>query len=141
MKHAGGSKSDDWNHTLVNQAMQSLWMKTSSAEERNRQKIATVAALVGLAPKDELESMVVAQLIACHNAAMECYRRAMIGEQSFEGRRENLTQANKLSRTSLRRSGRFRARSRQRAHNGRARRRRRARPARRAKTGRHARQT
>ena len=26
-------------------------------------------------------------------------RRAMIGEQSFEGRRENLTQANKLSRT------------------------------------------
>ena len=79
--------------------MQSLWMKTSSAEERNRQKIATVAALVGLAPKDELESMVVAQLIACHNAAMECYRRAMIGEQSFEGRRENLTQANKLSRT------------------------------------------
>ena len=30
---------------------------------------------------------------------MECYRRAMIGEQSFEGRRENLSQANKLSRT------------------------------------------
>jgi hypothetical protein len=32
-------------------------------------------------------------------AAMECYRRAMIGEQTFEGRRENLAQANKLSRT------------------------------------------
>ena len=30
---------------------------------------------------------------------MECYRRAMIKEQSFEGRRENLNQANKLSRT------------------------------------------
>jgi hypothetical protein len=27
---------------------------------------------------------------AAHNAAMECYRRAMIGEQTFEGRRENL---------------------------------------------------
>ena len=40
-----------------------------------------------------------AQLIAAHNAAMECYRRAMIGEQTFEGRRENLNQANKLSRT------------------------------------------
>ena len=38
-----------------------------------------------------------AQLIASHTAAMECYRRAMIGEQSFEGRRENLSQANKLS--------------------------------------------
>ena len=30
---------------------------------------------------------------------MECYRRAMIGEQTFEGRRDNLSQANKLSRT------------------------------------------
>jgi hypothetical protein len=30
---------------------------------------------------------------------MECYRRAMIPEQSFEGRREGLSQANKLSRT------------------------------------------
>jgi hypothetical protein len=30
---------------------------------------------------------------------MECYRRAMIIEQTFEGRRENLNQANKLSRT------------------------------------------
>jgi hypothetical protein len=29
------------------------------------------AALVGIAPKDELESMMAAQLIAAHNAAME----------------------------------------------------------------------
>jgi hypothetical protein len=43
--------------------------------------------------------MIAAQLVAAHNAAMECYRRAMIGEQTFEGHRENLTQANKLSRT------------------------------------------
>jgi hypothetical protein len=40
-----------------------------------------------------------AQLIAAHNAAMECYRRAMHSEQTFEGRRENLNQANKLSRS------------------------------------------
>lgn len=57
-----------------------------------------------------------AQLIAAHNAAMECYRRAMHGEQTFEGRRENLAQANKLSRTyatiyqlSMCRSRRYRA--------------------------------
>jgi hypothetical protein len=43
--------------------------------------------------------MIAAQLIAAHNAAMECYRRAMLGEQTFEGPREGLTQANKLSRT------------------------------------------
>jgi hypothetical protein len=43
--------------------------------------------------------MLAAQLLASHNAAMECYRRAMISEQTFEGRKENLNQANKLSRT------------------------------------------
>jgi hypothetical protein len=30
---------------------------------------------------------------------MECFRRAMIPEQTFEGRSDSLTQANKLSRT------------------------------------------
>src|SRR5262245_25134487 len=54
---------------------------------------------MGIKPGDELEGMIAAQLIAAHNAAMECYRRAMLGEQTFEGRRENLSQANKLSRT------------------------------------------
>jgi hypothetical protein len=52
-----------------------------------------------MAPKDEIEGMMLAQMLAAHNANMECYRRAMLPDQSFEGRRENLNQANKLSRT------------------------------------------
>ena len=40
--------------------------------------------------------MIAAQLLAAHNAAMECYRRAMLGEQTFEGHRENLSQADGL---------------------------------------------
>ncbi len=99
LKNVGGSDSDQWNNILANQAAQALWLKNSSPEERDKQFSATVAALMGIAPKDEIESMMAAQLIASHNAAMECYRRAMIGEQTFEGRRENLNQANKLSRT------------------------------------------
>jgi hypothetical protein len=66
---------------------------------RQRQYNAAIAGLIGIGPKDEIESMIGAQLIATHNAAMECYRRAMIGEQTLEGRRENLRQATKLSRT------------------------------------------
>ena len=46
-----------------------------------------------------MEGMLAAQLVACHNASMECYRRAMIDEQTFEGRQDSLNQANKLSRT------------------------------------------
>lgn len=99
LKTIGGSQSDHWNNTLANQTAHALWVKNSDEAERGRQFSATVAALIGIAPRDELEGMMAAQLIAAHNAAMECYRRAMIGEQTFEGRRENLNQANKLSRT------------------------------------------
>jgi hypothetical protein len=66
---------------------------------RDRQNIAVIAGLAGIGPKDEIEGMIAAQLIATHSATMECYRRAMMPEQTFEGRRENLSQASKLSRT------------------------------------------
>jgi hypothetical protein len=99
LKHIGGSKSDHWNGVLANQTIQTLWLKHSDKQTSDYQLSATVAGLVGIGPKDELQGMIAAQLLAAHNAAMECYRRAMIGEQSFEGRRENLSQANKLSRT------------------------------------------
>ncbi|WP_419694936.1 hypothetical protein ACN2CC_32750 [Mesorhizobium muleiense] len=99
LKRLGGSKSDVWNNLLANQTLQTLWLKNSNVEERDNQLNATIAALIHIEPNDELEGMLVAQAIAAHNAAMECYRRAMIGDQTFEGRKENLSQANKLSRT------------------------------------------
>jgi hypothetical protein len=66
---------------------------------QHKQYQAAHAALIGIGPKDELEGMMAAQLIAAHSASMECYRRAMIPEQTFQGRQENLSQASKLSRT------------------------------------------
>jgi hypothetical protein len=71
----------------------------SAEDERDRQCSATVVALAAIGPKDELEAMMAAQLLAAHNATMECYRRAMLPEQTSEGRSQNLNQANKLSRT------------------------------------------
>jgi hypothetical protein len=99
LKPLGGSVSDTWNNMLANQCLKTLWLKHSDEESREQQRAATVDALVGIGPKDELEGMMAAQLLAAHSAAMECYRRAMHGEQTFEGRRENLNQANKLSRS------------------------------------------
>lgn len=99
LKQLGGSQSDSWNKLLANQVMGALWVKHSDDDVRKRQYRATVAALFGIEPQDELEGMMAAQVIAAHNAAMECYRQAMLPEQTFEGRRENLNQANKLSRT------------------------------------------
>jgi hypothetical protein len=99
LKAIGGSQSDHWNNVLANQAAQTLWIKHSDEVARDRQFGAVIAGLIGIAPRDELEGMLAAQLLATHNATMECHRRAMLGEQTFEGRRENLSQANKLSRT------------------------------------------
>ena len=99
LKTLGGSQSDHWNSVIADQALQALWLKNSDEADRSRQMSATVAGLSGIGPRDELEGMMAAQLIAAHTAAMECYRRAMLGEQTFEGRRENLNQASKLSRT------------------------------------------
>ena len=98
LKKLGGSQSDEWNLILVNQAINTFW-SSSDEDFLERQKSATLAALVGIDPKDEIEGMIAAQLLAAHNASMECYRRAMLKEQSFESRRENLNQANKLTRT------------------------------------------
>jgi hypothetical protein len=57
LKNIGGSQSDHWNNLLANQALQALWIKNSDAETRDRQLSATVAAMVGIRPKDELEGM------------------------------------------------------------------------------------
>ena len=99
LKTVGGSRSDDFNNILINQTVQTLWLKNSDPTTVDRQLQAALAGLMGIAPRDELEGMLAAQMVAAHNASMECFRRAMLNEQTFEGRKENLTQANKLSRT------------------------------------------
>jgi hypothetical protein len=99
LKAICGSQSDAWNNVLANQVAQALCVANSDKTARDIQYQAALSAIVGIGPKDELEGMMAAQLIASHSAAMECYRRSMIGEQTFERRREYLNQANKLSRT------------------------------------------
>lgn len=99
LKTIAGSRSDDFNTILINQACQSLWTAHSDEKTTERQLQATLAAMMGIAPRDEIEGMLAAQMIAAHNNAMECHRRAMLDQQTFEGRKEALNQANKLSRT------------------------------------------
>ena len=47
-------------------------------------------------PTDPAEAMLAAQMIATHEAAMECLRRSVLPEQSREGRDLNLKNATKL---------------------------------------------
>ena len=84
---------------LVNPVTNALWRGHCDSDEQTRQVKAMLAVMIGMKPRDGLEGMLIVQLMATHSAVMECYRRAMIGDQSFETRRENLTQASRLSRT------------------------------------------
>jgi hypothetical protein len=57
-----------------------------------------VALLHGLAPKDAIEGMLAAQLVATHQAAMTCLGRAMARDQALKVCQANLGQASRLSR-------------------------------------------
>ena len=100
LKAVGGSMSDDWNSVLMEQTIRSIWYGSDPKPERiNTLRQAAATALIGIAPKDEVEGMIAAQLLACHNATMECYRRAMLPGQTHVGWNDNLNHASKLSRT------------------------------------------
>jgi hypothetical protein len=94
-----GSHYDEFSHVVMSQALQTRWTAHSDEESKNIQTQAVFGTMLGMKPKDEAEAMLIAQMIGCHNAAMECFRRAMISEQPFAGRQQNLSFANKLSRT------------------------------------------
>ena len=94
-----GSRDKEYLYVLANQLIQTLWLANSDKETASKKKYAAITAMMGIAPRDEVEGMLAAQMVSIHNASMECLRRAMIGEQTFEGRESNLSQANKLSRT------------------------------------------
>ena len=98
-KYLAGSRYNTFNTETMTQAASSLWIENSSPENKLRKGTACLEALAGISPKDELEGMLASQMIACHSAAMECFRRAMIKDQTFVGRNQNLNFASKLSRT------------------------------------------
>jgi len=84
---------------LLVQVAESLWLPAHESEEERTDRIrAAVAAVAGLAPRDELEGMLAVQMAATHAAAMECLRRAAM-PYSYQDRRvrdDELRQAGRL---------------------------------------------
>lgn len=91
-----GSDDEDFSRILFHQVVAAQCPDYSVSDQQLK---ALLAAMAGMKPQDEIEGMLCGQLIATHQAVMECYRRAAISKQTFEGRRESLNQANKLCRT------------------------------------------
>src|SRR3972149_1193023 len=99
LKAMGGWVHDEFNNLLSAQLASAMWPATSDVETYALRAVISGATLIGIGPKDELEGMVAAQMVAAHTATMECYRRAMLSEQPAEMRAMNLSMANKTSRT------------------------------------------
>jgi hypothetical protein len=100
LKAVGGSNYDLVNNTLAWQAVNGLWLPASlSEDDRHRLITAAITTMKGIKPRDQVEGMIAAQMIATHNAAMECFRRAMGENQPPELREQNLKFANKLIRS------------------------------------------
>lgn len=91
---ATGTSEKELQDRLLNQVLAGVWVRNGHSEDGAL--MATLTALEALAPTDAAEGMLATQMVATHEAAMECLHRAMISEQTFEGRDVNLKHAEKL---------------------------------------------
>lgn len=95
----GGTPSLEFNKEVATQALGSAWNGNSDSSGQAERAVATTDGLRAIAPTDAIEGMLAAQMIATHNATMECFRRAMIPSQTHVGRETNLMHANRLTRS------------------------------------------
>lgn len=97
-KAATGSDNPELGTLLMKQVTSAIWLPDwMSEEDLISTARASFAMLKGIQPSDELEGMLAAQMVATHNAALECFRRAMLPEQTFQGRDSNLKSGTKLA--------------------------------------------
>lgn len=99
MRRIGGSSVDAFNMLIARQTTGALYANPENCEDRRGKAAAALAGLASIAPRSELEGMLAAQLVACHNAAMECFRRAAHPATPETARAENLAHAARLSRS------------------------------------------
>lgn len=93
-RRATGAGAPTLQRRMLNQTFNAL--KLYAAEDHDEAVQAALAALEAIGPVDGVEGMLATQMVATHEAAMECLRRAMNPEQTFAGRDVNLKHAAKL---------------------------------------------
>lgn len=92
---ATGSVDHDMTQTLLRQVQAAPVGASTVEDQTNRAS----AMLTEIGPRDGLEGMLAVQMVTTHNAALECLRRAHLADQPTEGRKLNLSFADRLLRT------------------------------------------
>ncbi len=90
--------SDVHFQCLLMMELSSLWMARTDKENRLN---ASLAAMAGLAPQNELEGMLCSEMVVCHMMAMERLYGVNVDGQTPDGADKRINQANKLMRTYL----------------------------------------
>lgn len=94
-KEASGVRNQEAQLRLVNQVMRTIGPAADEADGEDAIE-AALALMREIAPRDGVEGMLAAQMVAVHENAMECLRRAQVSEQTVVGRDMNLKHAAKL---------------------------------------------
>ena len=82
---------------LASEICRTLWLPDGlSADETNSRLEAVITLFDGIKPQGNLEDMLAAQMVAAHGVAMDCLRRAVLKNQTFKGRDQNLKHAAKF---------------------------------------------
>jgi len=98
-----GSPDGQLQTFFLNQVIQTFQDSVSSKgfDKSKLEEFVNNAIMIlhGISPKDEIEVMLALQMVGVHNLAMETLKRAMIKDQTFEGKQANVNQASKMLRT------------------------------------------
>ena len=98
-----GTTDTDLQGHLLDQVAQTFRGVVSTDGADNDATVAAankaIAILNGIQPQDELEGMLAVQMISVHNMAMRTMGLAMLGGQTFEGKKNNINYATKMLRT------------------------------------------
>ena len=62
LRSISGSGNDDFSNILANQVVNALWRAHSGSDEQTHLVQGTLAAMIGMKPRDELEGMLIGQL-------------------------------------------------------------------------------
>jgi hypothetical protein len=77
----GAGETADWGEYVFGQIARAFLPVQLSTEQASNLRTVIATGMAGIAPKDALKEMIAAQMLACHDAAMDCYRLTM---KSFE---------------------------------------------------------
>src|SRR3954454_23694173 len=79
----GGAKDGHVACYAANQVLGTVWRGSNEdADTKQIRDTATLCRLSSIGPRDVVEAMLGAQLVAVHEAAMEAFRRAALAEQT-----------------------------------------------------------